>query len=67
MRDYVVYSGERGFWGKQAQWTSKLEEAQTFDLGKAIDFCRRRKGTSAMDGAISALPVHYDNAAAVLA
>ena len=66
MGAYVIYSGERGFWSRSSQWTSKLDEARPMPRADAIEFCRKRKGSSAMDTAISALPVPFEVASEVL-
>ena len=63
---YVIYSGERGFWSRSGQWTSKLDEAKQYTSADAVAFCRKRKGSSAMDTAISTLPVELDVAREVL-
>jgi len=66
MGAYVIYSGERGFWSKSGQWTSKLSEARAMPRADAVAFCRKRRGASAMDTAISALPIPFDVASEVI-
>lgn len=63
---FVIYSGERGFWSRSGQWTTKLEEAKQLSEADAVAFCKRRKGSGAMDTAISALPVPSDIALEVI-
>lgn len=52
--DYLVFSGERGFWGSHGQWTSQYKDAATFTRDHAITFCKKHR--SAAD-ALGAVPV----------
>ena len=52
---HLVFSGN-GFWGRNSQWVSYIEEAKLFTEEAAIEFCKRRY-TTRIEGPMPACPV----------
>lgn len=59
-----VFSGERGWWGKNGQWTSQVREAAPFQRDHAITFCKNHR--SQWDAPLGVVPVREEDVTELL-
>lgn len=57
---YLVYFGDRGWWGVSGAYTTELKYAKRFGRQAAIDFCKTRYNGQ-MDDVVAAVPINEDD------